>query len=627
MDMAETSDTFRLHVPVDNNTDHFIGDADAEITLVEYGSYSCVHCHAAHEVIAGLRDRLGERMRYVFRQLPIRGSDTARPAADLAEYATGFGKFWPVHDELMNRGPDFRPGELEEVAQMFGLPAGEDRDEEAWESARQKVDADRASARSGGARATPTFFINGRRYEGAWDENALAEAMLGSLGHRIHSATLDFVRWGPSAGLLLLLMSIVAVVAVNSPVGERFEAFWHLPFGIRTGEGGFFMPLLEWINHGLLTIFFLVVGLEIKREFTVGHLATRRSAALPVAAAIGGMIVPALIYILVIPTGPLDHGWGVPIATDTAFAIAIIVLLGDRVPVELRVFLTAAVVVDDLAAIAVVAVFYSTEISGLFLALSVAATVALFLFNRWNVYRPLPYVVVGAILWFFIHAAGLHATLAGVIIAVLTPTRPPGNLRALNAQAENILLEETKRSGEAVLRHGPSESALRALDAIHDRIESPANKLLRNLEPWSSYVVLPIFALANAGVLLSIEIVSGHGRLMWAIILGLVVGKPVGLITAAVASVKLGLAEKPSSYSWRQLCGAGGLAGIGFTMSLFIAGQAFPGHSDFAAAKIAVFTASIIAAVIGTLVLWPRASEAEQSVPVEPAANACTPAG
>jgi Na+:H+ antiporter, NhaA family len=624
--MAETSTPARLGVPVDDEADHFIGERDAEITLVEYGSYSCEHCHAAHEVIADLRDRLGDRMRYVFRQLPIRGSETARPAADLAEYAAEFGDFWLVHDELMRRGPNFAPGELDEVARAFDLPFGDARDEEAWERARQKVDADRASARASGARVTPSFFINGRRYEGAWDENALAEAMLGSLGHRIHSATLDFVRWGPSAGFLLLLMSILAVAAVNSPLGERFDALWHLPFGIRVGEGGFFMPLLEWINHGLLSIFFLVVGLEIKREFTVGHLASRRAAALPAAAALGGMLVPALLYLLVIPTGPLSHGWGVPIATDTAFAIAVIVLLGDRVPVELRVFLTAAVVVDDLVAIAVVAIFYSGAISTTFVALSIAATVALFLFNRWNVYRPLPYAVVGAILWFFIHAAGLHATLAGVVIAMLTPTRPPGNLRALTAQAENILIEETRRSGEAVLRHGPSEPALRALDAIHDRIESPANKLLRNLEPWSSYVVLPIFALANAGVLLSMNVISGNERLMWAIVLGLVVGKPVGLISAAWASVKLGLAEKPASYTWRQLAGAGALAGIGFTMSLFIAGQAFSDSSAFAAAKIAVFTASLIAAGIGAILLWPRTSEEPGGSPNPEAAGTCTPA-
>jgi NhaA family Na+:H+ antiporter len=382
--------------------------------------------------------------------------------------------------------------------------------------------------------------------------------------------------------------------------------------GPQFGTSSFLLPFIDWINHGLLAVFFLVVGLEIKKEFTVGHLATRRSAALPVAASIGGMIAPALIYILVIPTGPLDHGWGIPIATDTAFAIALIVLLGDRVPVELRVFLTAAVVVDDLIAIAVVAIFYSAEISVTFIVLSVLVTALMIMLNRWNIYRPLPYAIGGVVLWYFLHEAGLHATLAGVILALVTPTRPPGNLAALLAQAENILQEETRRSGEAVLRHGPSEPALRGLDTIFDRIESPADKLLRTLEPWSSYFVLPIFALANAGVALTTDSFAGHPMLMMAIILGLFLGKPIGLVIFAYAAVRLGLAEKPAEYNWRQVIGVGFLAGIGFTMSLFIAGQAFPDADDFAAAKIAVFIASIIAAAAGFAILWPRRREDEE---------------
>jgi len=602
----------RLSVPVDPSRDHILGDPDADITVVEYGSYACVHCHAAHEVIADLRDRFGDRMRYVFRQLPIRGSESARPAAELAEFADVTGaNFWRVHDELMKQGPDFVEGQLDEIAAFFSLPFNDDAYADERDRAAAKVDEDRASARKSGARLTPTFFINGRRYEGAWDETALAEAMLGSLGHRIQSATLDFVRWGPSTGFLLLLMSIAAIVFVNSPLGPVFDAFWHAPAGINTGTRSFSLPLLDWINHGLLAIFFVVVGLEIKREFTIGHLSTRRAAAFPVAAAIGGMIVPALLYILIIPPGPLDHGWGVPIATDTAFAIALIVLLGDRVPVELRVFLTAAVIVDDLVAIVVVAIFYSGAIHLEYLAAAALVTVAMAAFNRWNVYRPLPYVVAGLVLWYFVHEAGLHATLAGVIIAVVVPTRPPGNLRALLAQAENILLEETKRSGEAVLRHGPSEPSLRSLDALHERIESPADKLLRNLEPWSSYFVLPLFALANAGVLLSTAVLDGRSRLVTAIALGLVVGKPVGIVAAAYLSVRLGLAEKPLSYSWRQLAGAGALAGIGFTMSLFIAGQAFADPLDFAAAKISVFAASIAAGIVGAAILWPRRARDE----------------
>jgi NhaA family Na+:H+ antiporter len=361
------------------------------------------------------------------------------------------------------------------------------------------------------------------------------------------------------------------------------------------------------VNHGLLTVFFLVVGLEIKREFTVGRLATRRAAALPLAAALGGMLVPAVIYLVSIPAGPLTRGWGITISTDTAFAIALIVLLGERVPVDLRVFLTAAVIVDDLVAIAVVALFYSGAIDVSFLFGSVVVVGLLVALNRWGVYRALPYAVLGALLWVCLHEAGLHATLAGVILAVVTPTRPPANLHALMAQAQTVIQAETRRAGEAVMQHGPPEPALRALDTIHDRIESPASKLLRSVEPWSSYAVLPVFALANAGVAWSPEVVEGHGRMMLAIVLGLVLGKPIGIVGAAWLAARLGVAVKPAGYSWRQLAGAGALAGIGFTMSLFIAGQASPSAAEFAAAKIAIFVASLAAGALGVLILWPRA--------------------
>ena len=622
--MSDQNTGGRLSEPFDPTRDHYIGAAGAEIVLIEYGSYSCKHCHAAHEVIADLRDRFGDRMAYSFRQLPIKGSSTARPAAELAEFAGETGdKFWLVHDELMRRGPDFAEGEIEEIAAKFNLPFNDEQFAEARERASARVDEDRGSARQSAARATPTFFINGRKYEGAWDETALSEAMHGSLGHRFQTAALDFVRWGPSTGVLLLLMSVLAVILVNLPIGPAFERFWHSAAGIELGDAAFKLPLLDWINHGLLAIFFLVVGLEIKREFTIGHLSSKRSAILPVAASVGGMVVPALIYLAFLGGTPLQHGWGVPIATDTAFAIALIVLLGDRVPVELRVFLTAAVIVDDLAAIVVVAIFYSTHISFFFIGLSIAMTVVLVMLNRWNVYRPLPYAVGGVILWFFLHEAGLHATLTGVILALVTPTRPPANLAALLAQAENVLTEEMRRSGEGVLRHGPSEPTLRAVEAIHDRIESPADKLLRNLEPWSSYFVLPIFALANAGVALTTDAFASHVTLMLAIILGLFVGKPLGIVAFAYAAVRLGFADKPPDYNWRQMAGVGVLAGIGFTMSLFIASQAYADPEDFAAAKIAVFIASILAGAAGAAILWPRKRTAEE--PVHDTA-ACSPA-
>ncbi|MGH7566354.1 MAG: Na+/H+ antiporter NhaA [Gemmatimonadota bacterium] len=606
--MAEARPT-GLTLAVDEGRDHVLGGPEADFTLVEYGSYACEYCHAAHEVVANLRDRFGDRMRYVYRHLPLTDRAVATRAAETVEYASETaGRFWEVHDELMRRGPWFDERGLEEMAAELGVPPTVVRDEAATKAADARVREDALSGLHSGARVTPTFFINGSRYDGAWDESALAEALLRSLGHRMHTASLNFARWAPSTGLLLLLGTLIAVLLTNSSAGPAFESLWREPFGVRLGERVFALPVIDWVNHGLLTVFFLVVGLEIKRELTVGRLASRRAAILPIAAAFGGMTAPALIYLALIPDGPLVAGWGVTIATDTAFAVAIIVLLGDRVPVDLRVFLTAAVIADDLVAIALVALVYAGTISLSYLAAAFLVTGLLVAINRWHVYRHLPYAVLGIMLWFCLHEAGLHATLAGVILAAVTPTRPPANLHALMAQAQTIIQAERAYGGEAAMRHGPSEPVLRALDTIHDRIESPASKLLRTVVPWSSYVVLPVFALANAGLVWSPGILQGHGRLVLAIVLGLVVGKPLGIFLGSWLTVRLGIGEKPDSYNWRQLAGAGALGGIGFTMSLFIADLAFPDAADFTAAKAAIFTASLIAGVLGTLILWPRAA-------------------
>ncbi len=597
----------KLDPPIDLDRDHVLGPPDAEMTLVEYGSYACRPCHTVHEVIEGLRSRFGERMRYVFRHLPVAASDDAARAAELAEYAAETtGQFWEVHEALMERGPAFSPGDFGQIAREFNLPSGEAH-EAALAAAQARVREDAESARRSGARVTPTFFINGRRYVGAWDESSLADAMLGPLGHRIQAAAFKFVRWGPSSGLLLGLATLLALVLSNSPLGPAFQSWWDIRLGFQWGASTFVLTLLDWVNHGLLTIFFIVVGLEIKREFTVGHLASLRSGALPVIAALGGIILPAVIYALIAPPH-MRHGWGIPIGTDTAFAVALIVLLGDRVPIELRVFLTAAVIIDDIVAIALIALFYSGDIAIGYLIAGAAVVALLIVLNRIGVYSALPYAVCGIVLWFLLHEAGLHATLAGVILAVLIPTRPPANLNALLAQAATVIHQEDLHRGEA-MRTGPSEPALRALDTIHARIESPADKLLRSVEPWSSYVVLPIFALANAGVVWSADVFQQRGQLMAAITLGLVVGKTTGIVAASWVAVRSRIAVKPEAYSWRQLIGAGALGGIGFTMSLFIAGQAFPNPADYAAAKIAIFIASLIAAVLGAIILYPRRHE------------------
>jgi NhaA family Na+:H+ antiporter len=594
----------RLDRAVDPERDHTLGSASAEITLVEYGSYDCPHCRAANARIGEVREQLGERVRYVFRHRPISGSELARRAAELVEQAETPDEFWSAHVSLMTRSRTLTEDDLRAVADDLRLGANTPENAAALETrARERVDADVASSHASGVRFTPTFFINSRRYDGPWDEASFTDAMLGSLGHRVRVAALGFASWAPSAGLMLLLATMLAIVFTNTDAGPAFTRFWEMPLSLGFGDAAFSMSLLHWVNDALLVVFFLVVGLEIKREVTVGHLATRRSAALPIAAAVGGMVVPALIYVSLVPGGPWTIGWGVPMATDTAFAVALIAIMGRRVPVELRIFLTAAAIVDDIGAIIVVAIFYSDALNVAALAGALASVGVLVLLNRAGVYRVTPYVIVGVLLWVCVHAGGLHATLAGVLLAAFIPTRKPPDYQALALQAEAILAAEASHGGEQ-FRTGPSEPALRALDEIHDRLESPADRLLRNVAPQSSYLVLPIFALANAGVVIATEVLTGHGQLMAAIICGLVLGKPAGFILASWLAVKLGIAEKPAAYSWRQLAGAGALAGIGFTMSLFIAGQAFPVLDDFATAKIAVFAASVLSAIIGMAVLW-----------------------
>jgi NhaA family Na+:H+ antiporter len=540
----------------------------------------------------------------VFRHYPLTGSDIALRAAELVEHAKDPKSFWDAHIALMTRSEMLSEEDLNAVARDLRIPMPDaGKAGEADEHARARVQADVKSAQLSHALVTPTFFINGRRYDDPWDESSFADAMLGAPGHRLRGVALDFADWAPSAGVLLLLATILAVALTNSSLGTHFMALWELHLGVSLGGAELRMSLLHWINDGLLTIFFLVVGLEIKREFTVGRLASVRSGALPVAAAIGGMAVPAILYLLLIPPGTWSRGWGIPMATDTAFAVALIVMMGKRVPAELRVFLTAAAIVDDIGAIIVVAIFYSGTMNFGYLAGAGVIIAVLALLNRFHIYSITPYLLMGVLLWACVLASGLHATMAGVILALFIPTGPLPNLTTMMVQADAILTAEARRSGE-VLRHGPSLPAMRALDAIHNRLESPADRLLRTAGGPSSYVVLPLFALANAGVALTADALTSHDPLMLAIILGLVIGKPLGLVSASALAVRLGIAAKPDEYTWRQLFGAGALAGIGFTMSLFIASQAFPAETDFAAAKIAVFAASIISAVLGVAILW-----------------------
>src|SRR6185369_1705536 len=244
----------KLDPPIDLDHDHVLGPPDAELTLVEYGSYVCPHCQWVHEVIEGLRSRFGERRRYVFRHLPVADNENALNAAALAEYAAETtGRFWEVHEALMERGPAFSEGDFERIAREFNLPSG-GASEAVLDAAQERVRQDAESARRSGAQVTPTFFINGRRYAGTWDESSLADAMLAPLGHRIQAAAFEFVRWGPSSGLLLGLATLIAVVLSNSAMRSAFLSFWDNTLGVQWRASAFSLSLLDWVNHGLLTI-------------------------------------------------------------------------------------------------------------------------------------------------------------------------------------------------------------------------------------------------------------------------------------------------------------------------------------------------------------------------------------
>ena len=574
------------------------------ITLVEYGSYACPYCRAANERIAEVRDQFGDRMRYVFRHRPLIGVELARRAAELVERAPDPKRFWDEHVKLMTRSEMLTEDDLEAVARDLGVSAdGGQPDDPAVIRAKARVDADEASAAASGAIVTPTFFINGRRYDGPWDESALADAMLGTLGHRVRSAALDFASWGPSAGVLLLVATVIAVALTNTGLGPGFAAFWEQKFGFTFDGAGFSLSLLHWINDGLLTLFFLVVGLEIKREFTVGHLAGWRSAALPVAGAIGGMIAPAALYLLVVPPGPWSHGWGVPMSTDTAFAVALIVMLGPRVPVELRIFLTAAAIVDDLGAIAAVAALLFRRAQP---RLSHARRGA---GRRAGDAQPLARLCACALRRRRRRPMGVRA---GERPASDAGRRHPRPVHSDPAAAEP---DRAHHAGE---RHHRRRGGGRRRGAAAWAVDAGFARARRDPRPPRSRrrtvsCAMPAPDRATSCCRCSPSPTpasrsgwtrsAGRERLFAAIIAGLVIGKPVGILAASALAVAARLAVKPRAYSWGQLAGAGALGGIGFTMSLFIAGEAFRSEADFEAAKIAVFIASILSAIAGVTLL------------------------
>lgn len=424
--------------------------------------------------------------------------------------------------------------------------------------------------------------------------------------HRLLLPFQRFVHAEASSGILLLLCTLVALFWANSIWADRYTSLWQtkLTFGL----GSFILSksLLLWINDGLMAIFFFVVGLEIKREVLVGELSSLRQASLPIAAAVGGMIFPALIYLIFNAGQPGALGWGIPMATDIAFALGVLSLLGKRVPLSLKVFLTAVAIVDDIGAVLVIALFYTANLSWLSLAVGAGFLVVLILVNRAGIRHPLIYALLGVGLWLAFLKSGVHATIAGVLLAMTIPSRTRINAEDFLAEG-HFLLDEFAQSGDpgmAILSNRRQRASVQALEKACQQVESPLQRLEHNLHPWTAYAIMPLFALANAGVSLSgNNFAALLHPVTLGVIAGLVVGKQLGILLAVWLLVRSGIAVKPDELSWRQYYGVGWLAGIGFTMSLFISGLAFGDSSLLTAAKVGVLAASLIAGTIGWLIL------------------------
>lgn len=414
---------------------------------------------------------------------------------------------------------------------------------------------------------------------------------------RLTNAFSRFLQIETASGLLLLLALLTALGFANSPWSTSFLAFWEMPIGLHFGPIDFSRSLRHWINDGLMTFFFFVVALELKREIVLGELRDLRTAALPFAGALGGMIVPVCLYLALTSGQPAMHGWGTVMATDTAFAIACLALFGSRIPASLRLFLISLAIFDDVGAILVVAVGYGEALNWVSLALGALGLAAVACSARLGIRSVPVYFLLGAVIWLCFDASGIHATIAGVILGLMTPTNVWVSDTRLRAILGRVLSFEggEQRGGDPTDRRDLRRAGTAVKEAL-----SPVERLEMMLHPWVGFAIMPIFALANAGVAISGADLSQSVSL--AIIAGLAVGKPIGVLTFCWLAVRLGFATRASGLSWSFLAAGAFLTGIGFTMSLFIAGIAYaPAVLD--AAKIGILVGSLLSASAGLLVL------------------------
>jgi len=425
----------------------------------------------------------------------------------------------------------------------------------------------------------------------------------------------EFISREISGGIVLLAAAAVALVWANSPWNDQYFDLWGSVLTVDAGIFRISEDLQHWVNDALMAVFFFVVALEIKREVLHGELAGVRLAALPAAAALGGMIVPALLFTALNAGGDGARGWGIPMATDIAFALGVLALLGNRIPSQLRLFLLALAIVDDMGAILVIAVFYTNDLAVGSLGIAGLLVLAILSMQLLRVRSFAPYALAGVALWVAVFESGVHATIAGVVLGLLTPSTPHLSARTFFDSARGLLRDF--RQAFPWQNAERTELLVEEMEDLSRETEAPLERLERVLHPWSSYVVLPVFALANAGISLSGDTISdaASSSVTIGVMVGLLAGKLTGILLAAWMAVQLRIARLPAGVGWRHLAGAALLGGIGFTVSLFITGLAFDDARLTGDAKIGVLAASVAAGLAGYwfLRLVPRPAAAREA--------------
>jgi Na+:H+ antiporter, NhaA family len=426
-----------------------------------------------------------------------------------------------------------------------------------------------------------------------------------SVAHQVMMPVQEFIRTEGASGFILIGAAVLAFAWANSPWAASYFAMLDLRVGVRVGAWSLEKPLLLWVNDLLMAVFFFLIGLEIKREILVGELAGWRRAALPAAGALGGMVVPALIYLAFTAGEPTMRGWGVPMATDIAFALGVLALLGERVPLGLKVFLLALAIVDDLGAVLVIALFYTDAVDGVSLLIALVLWGVALAYGRASGERPLVFALLGLVMWYFVLTSGIHTTVEGVLMAMAVPLRHRLSMQDLQQELRTL----DSRSGG----FEQAETAIGQLEEVLAKAHSPLHRMEHALTPYVAFGIMPVFALFNAGVAIGGNGAGLISAVSLGVFAGLLLGKPLGVAGFAFIAVKSGLARLPAGVTWSGMIGVGLLAGIGFTMSLFIASLAFADPVNLAQAKIGVLAASVVAALAG-LAFLRRALEQPQAV-------------